>query len=144
MRLSRFRRTRPLSGGRNPENVQAFIAQRLARHLARQIETHCFDFLTRSMAAQQDLPLKSNERRVSSEKMAHHFKVVPRTVIGPSAWDRFAQESSEAWLFHTSRWQAVAGAGKDRSFGLVNGSGILRALITLHSEPIPKIRLLSL
>src|ERR1017187_5423360 len=76
--------------------------------------------------------------------MAHHFKVVPRTVIGPSAWDRFAQESSEAWLFHTSRWQAVAGTGKDGSFGLVNGSGILRALITLHSEPIPKIRLVPL
>ena len=96
------------------------------------------------MAAHHDLPLKLNERRVSSQKMAHHFKVVPRTVIGPSAWDRFAQESSEAWLFHTSGWQAVAGAGKDRSFGLVNGSGILRALITLHSEPIPKIRLVPL
>jgi len=76
--------------------------------------------------------------------MGHHFKVVPRSVIGPSAWDQFVQESSEAWLFHTSSWQAVAVAGKDRSFGLVNRSGILRALITLHSEPIPKIRLVPL
>ena len=72
--------------------------------------------------------------------MMHRFKIVPRTVIGSSAWDRFVEESSEAWLFHTSRWQAAAGAGKDRSFGLVNGSGILRAVITQHSERIPEIR----
>jgi hypothetical protein len=72
--------------------------------------------------------------------MMHRFKIVPRTVIGSSAWDRFIEDSSEAWLFHTSRWQAAGGAGKDRSFGLVNGSGILRAVITLHSERIPEIR----
>jgi hypothetical protein len=88
----------------------------------------------------QDLSLKLNERSVSSEEIVHPFKIVPRTVIGTSAWDRFVQESSEAWLFHTSRWQAAADAGKDRSFGLVNGSGILRAVITLHSERIPQIR----
>jgi hypothetical protein len=73
--------------------------------------------------------------------MAHCFKIVPRAMIGPSAWERFVQESSETWLFHTSLWQAAAdGVGKDRSFGLVNGSGVLRAVIALHSARIPEIR----
>jgi hypothetical protein len=72
--------------------------------------------------------------------MTHRFKIVPRSVIGPSAWDRFVEESSEGWLFHTSRWQAAAGAGTDRSFGLVNENGILRAIVSQRSERIPGIR----
>lgn len=73
--------------------------------------------------------------------MAHSFKIVPRAMIEPSAWDRFVQESPEAWLFHTSLWQAAAlGAGTDRSLGLVNGSGVLRAVIAMHSGRIPGIR----
>jgi Acetyltransferase (GNAT) domain len=73
--------------------------------------------------------------------MAHCFKIVPRAIIGPSAWEQFVQESSEAWLYHTSLWQAAAdGPGKDRSFGLVNGSGVLRAVIALHSGRIPGMR----
>jgi hypothetical protein len=81
------------------------------------------------------------ERPVSLEGMAHLFKIVPRATIGPSAWDRFVLESSEAWLFHTALWQAAAsGAARDRSFGLVNGSGLLRAVVAMHSGRIPGIR----
>lgn len=66
-------------------------------------------------------------------------------MIGPSAWERFVEQSSEAWLFHTAVWQAVgAGPGKDRSFGLVNERGVLRAVIALHLERIPAIRHLPL
>ncbi|HEY3729817.1 MAG TPA: GNAT family N-acetyltransferase [Steroidobacteraceae bacterium] len=60
-------------------------------------------------------------------------------MIGPSAWERFVEDSPEAWLFHTALWQAVgAGPGKDRSFGLVNERGALRAVIALHLERIPE------
>jgi Acetyltransferase (GNAT) domain len=73
--------------------------------------------------------------------MAHSFKIVPRATIGPRAWEQFVNESSEAWLFHTTLWQtAVSGTEKDCSFGLVNGSGALRAVIGLHSGRIPSIR----
>ena len=73
--------------------------------------------------------------------MAHLFKVVPRSVIGASVWDAFVQEHSEAWLFHTSLWQAASSlADGDRSFGLVNEGGVLRAVIAMQSQRIPQIR----
>ena len=72
--------------------------------------------------------------------MEHRFKVVPRATISASAWDKFVHGSSEAWLFHTSLWQAASGTlSGDRSFGLVNESGVLRAVITMASQPIPQI-----
>lgn len=73
--------------------------------------------------------------------MAHRFKVVPRATIGMGAWDQFVQESSEAWLYHTSLWQAAGDlVSGDRSFGLVNESGVLRAIVAMQSQRIPQIR----
>jgi hypothetical protein len=73
--------------------------------------------------------------------MAHGFKILPRAMIGQGAWERFVLDSSDAWLYHTSLWRAAAAsAGKDRSFGLVNENGVLRAIIALQSERIPEIR----
>jgi hypothetical protein len=73
--------------------------------------------------------------------MEKGFKIVTRESIGQSAWEQFVLESRDAWLFHTALWQAAnEGAVKDRSFGLVNGNGVLRAIIALHSGRIPGIR----
>ena len=72
--------------------------------------------------------------------MAHTFKVLPRATISANAWDAFVQESPEAWLFHTALWQAASGpTGGDRSFGLVNEGGDLRAVIAMQSQRIPQL-----
>jgi hypothetical protein len=72
--------------------------------------------------------------------MAHTFKAVPRAAISASAWDQFVQESPEAWLFHTPLWQAASGpVSGDRSLALVNGDGVLRAVIAMQSQRIPQL-----
>lgn len=72
---------------------------------------------------------------------AARFTIVSRKAIGTRAWDRFAQESPEAWLHHTSLWQIADGIiDEDRSFGLVNEKGVLRAVVTMYMDRVPTIR----
>lgn len=81
------------------------------------------------------------------------FEIRTRSDVGQEQWDRFAEESDEAWLWH--RWDLLDALAlwpgyEDTSFASVDGQGRLVALMPLHcvttrvAGVIPVVRLMSL